>query len=220
MASARSVEIEGLLRVTAPSTFGGQHLPALVAEFHRQYPAVTFELGLTDRYVDLVEERWDMAIRIGVLADSNLVARKLASVNLSICASPNYLNKHGTPRTIADLANHDCLGFTLASRTGTLFWAFGTDGSRHVPVRGSLHADSGEALVQAAMAGQGIVYGPRYMTANGISTGALVSVVLDEPLMDLGAIYAITHQTRRPAAKTRAWIDFLSRQLPALARDW
>ncbi|MBZ9650344.1 substrate binding domain-containing protein [Sphingobium sp. 3R8] len=157
---------------------------------------------------------------LGVLSDSSLMARKLAKLSLSICASPDYLARFGTPRTVAELAHHDCLGFTLVPRTGTTFWAFGADGTRRVPVKGSLHADNGEALIRAAIAGLGLVYGPRYIAESGIATGALVNVVLDESLMDLGAIYAMTHPTRRPAAKTRAWIDFLSRKLPALAVGW
>lgn len=220
LTSCRTVAIEGLLRVSAPATFGVLHLSAVVADFHRQHLAVTVELGLTDRYVDLVEERWGVAIRFGVLADSSLIARELAKVNLSICASPDYLAKFGIPQSMTVLAHHDCLGFTLVSRTGTAFWALNADGSRQVPVRGSLHADNGEALIRAAMAGQGLVYGPRYITADGIAAWTLINVVLDEPLMDLGAIYAITHPTRRPAAKTRTRIDFLARRLPAMAVDW
>ncbi len=218
--SARTLAVEGLLRVSAPAAFGVLHLGELIAEFHRLHPAVTVELGLNDRYVDLLEERWDMAMRIGKLADSSLVARKLADVRLNICASPAYLAARGTPRTPADLESHDCLGYTLSPLTGVTHWGFGAGGAIRQPVRGSLHANNGEVLVQAAAAGQGLVYGPRFLTSREIADGRLVEITLDAPLMELGAIHAITHATRKPAAKTRAWIDFLSQRLRVLAADW
>ncbi|WP_301183868.1 substrate binding domain-containing protein [Sphingobium xenophagum] len=177
-------------------------------------------MGLNDRYVDLLEERWDMAMRIGKLADSSLIARKLADVRLNICASPAYLAGRGTPRTPADLEAHDCLGYTLSSLTGTSHWGFGTDGEIRQAVRGSLHANNGEILVQAALAGQGLVYGPRFLTSREVADGRLVEIELDVRLMEMGAIHAITHTTRKPAAKTRAWIDLLSQRLRQLAVDW
>lgn len=218
--TAQGVAVEGLLRVSAPVAFGTQHVAALVAEFHRMHPGVTVELGLSDRYVDLLEEGWDMAIRIGRLADSSLVARKLADMHLCVCASREYLDKHGVPRTLDDLAEHDCMGYTLTTATGTGYWQFGTDGEVRVPVRGSLHADNGEALVRAAIAGQGLVYGPRFLAATAIAAGQLVEVALDTPLMALGAMHALTHERRRRAAKTRAWIEFLAQRIPAMAGAW
>lgn len=217
---AHTLTIEGVLRVSAPAAFGVLHLGELIAEFHALHPAVTIELGLNDRYVDLLEERWDAAIRIGKLADSGLKARKLADVRLNICASAAYLAARGTPRTIADLADHDCLGYTLSSLTGATHWGFGPDGGILQPVRGSLLANNGEVLVQAAVGGQGLVYGPRFLTARELANGQLVEVTLDAPLMDLGAIHAITHAARKPAAKTRAWIEFLSLRMRTLAVDW
>jgi DNA-binding transcriptional LysR family regulator len=218
--SARSVVIEGLLRVSAPATFGVMHLSALIAEFTERHPAVTVELGLNDRYVDLLEERWDVAVRIGKLADSGLIARKLAPARLTVCAAPAYLVRRGMPERIADLTKHDCLGYTLAPLVGADTWGFGKDGSLRVPIRGSLRANNGESLVNAARQGQGIVYSPRFMTAALIAAGELVELILDQPPIDLGAIYTVTHPTRRLAAKTRAWIDFLAGRLPAMAKEW
>lgn len=219
-ASAQSKVVEGLLRVSAPATFGVMHVAALASGFHQLHPGVTIELGLSDRYVDLLEERWDMAIRIGRLADSSLVARRLAPMRLSVCAAPDYLRKRGTPRTLDDLARHDCLGYTLVTLTGTSVWGFGYDGSTHVPVSGSLHANNGEALVRAAIAGHGLVYGPRFIAAPAIASGALVEVAIEADYMDLGAAHAITHPTRRPSAKTRAWIDYLVGEIPTIAAEW
>lgn len=162
-----------------------------------------------------------MAIRIGRLADSGLIARKLASGRLCLCASPDYLERHGRPGGVADLGRHNCLGYTLAPLVGgSDVWGFGRDGSIRVPIQGTLRANNGEALVHAARAGLGIVYSPRFMMAGWIATGELVEFELDAPVMDLGAIYAVTHPTRLPAAKTRAWIDFLVERLPALATEW
>ncbi|MCQ8277255.1 LysR family transcriptional regulator [Acetobacteraceae bacterium KSS8] len=222
-ASAQSRAIEGLLRVSAPATFGVMHVAPLAAEFHRLHPGVTIELGLDDRYVDLLEERWDMAIRIGRLSDSTpgtLVARRLATVRLSICASPGYLAEHGAPATLADLAKHDCLGFTLGTLTGTAVWGFGRDGGQQMPVRGSLHANNGQALVQAAAAGQGLVYGPRFIALDAIRRGDLVEVALDAEYMGPSAVYSVTHSRRRLSARVRVWIDFLAHRIPAIASEW
>lgn len=219
-ASAQAVTVEGLLRVSSPATFGVMHVAGLAAEFHRLHPAVTIELGLDDRYVDLLEERWDMAIRIGRLADSSLVARRLAAVRLVICAAPRYLAERGTPRTLADLSDHDCLGYTLGALTGAAVWGFGRDGARQVPVRGSLHANNGEALVRAAVAGQGLVYGPRFIAAEALRRGDLVEVALDAEYMDLGGVHSVTHLRRRLPARVRAWIDFLAEHVPRLAEQW
>lgn len=218
--SAHSVTITGQLRVSAPVTFGVMHLAKLVAEFQERQPGVTIELGLNDRYVDLLEERWDVAIRIGRLADSSLIARKLAPAVLSLCASPAYLTRKGTPTSPEALKDHDCLGYTLAPMVGDTFWAFGRDGDVRVPIGGSLQANNGEALVNAARAGQGIVYAPRFIAAAALAAGELVEIDLGIPLLDLGAIYAVTHAARRPAAKTRAWIDFLVERLPTLTASW
>ncbi|WP_425230805.1 LysR family transcriptional regulator [Sphingomonas sp.] len=219
-ASAHSRAIEGLMRVSVPATFGVMHVVPLATEFHRRHPAVTIELGLDDRQVDLLEERWDLAIRIGRLGDSSLVARRLAAVRLAICASPAYLAERGTPATLADLSDHDCLGYTLAPLTGTAVWGFGRDGTRKVPVRGSLHANNGEALVLAAAAGQGLIYGPRFIAAEAIRRGELVEVALDADYMDPGAVHVVLHADRRPSARVRAWIDFLAERIPRLAGDW
>jgi DNA-binding transcriptional LysR family regulator len=213
-ASASAIAINGLLRVAAPVSFGVLYLAPLIPAFSRRYPGLSVELGLNDRYVDLMEEGWDVAIRIGRLKDSSLIARKLASASVVICASPAYLEAHGVPRTLADLKQHHCLGYTLSSSGGGKIWSFGKDGDIQVPVHGVLYANNGEALVAAAIAGQGLVYGPRFIAAAAIDDGRLVVVELDTALVDLGAIYAITHPNRRPTAKTRAWIDYMAEEMP------
>jgi DNA-binding transcriptional LysR family regulator len=213
-ASAQSVAIAGLLRVSAPVSFGALHIAPLVPGFTRQHPALTVELGLSDRHVDLMEEGWDVAIRIGRLQDSSLIARRLVPVGAVLCAAPAYLAAHGTPRTVADLKHHNCLSFTGSHTIGTKTWSFGTNGEIAVPVHGALHSNNAEALVAAAVAGLGLVYGPHYLAAGALAEGRLTGLTLDVPLMDLGAAQAVTHPDRRPAAKIRAWINYLVKELP------
>jgi DNA-binding transcriptional LysR family regulator len=218
-ASATNVRISGLIRVAVPVSFGRLHVAPLAAAFRRLHPDVTIELGLNDRYVDLMEEGWDLAIRIGRLADSSLIARKLATATLVVAGSPAYLAARGVPTTVAELAEHECLGFTLSPVGGVGSWTFGAKGDVIVPVRGSLRANNGEALVAAAIEGQGLVYGPWFIAAEAIRDGRLVPITLDKPVLDLGGIYTITHPDRRPAAKTRAWIDFLAASMTARQGD-
>jgi DNA-binding transcriptional LysR family regulator len=149
-----------------------------------------------------------------------LIARRIAPMRMCVCASPAYLERCGVPRRLEDLGGHDCLGYTLGALTGASVWSFGRDGSRKVAVRGTLHANNGEALVRAAIAGQGLVYGPRFIAAEAIAAGQLIEVGLDAEYLDMGAVHLVTHPTRRPAAKTRAWIDFLVDRMPLLAGPW
>lgn len=213
-ASASTVAVEGLLRVAAPVSFGVLNIAPIIPAFNDRYPSLTVELGLSDRHVDLMEEGWDVAIRAGRLRDSLLIARKLAPVTAVICASPTYLKAHGVPRKLADLQDHNCLGYTLTATGGGRVWRFGPQGDIDVAVPGVLYADNGDALVAAAIAGQGLVYGPRFIAASALADGRLEIVELDVPLVDLGAVYAVTHPNRRPAAKTRAWIDYLAYEIP------
>ncbi|MEN3236362.1 LysR family transcriptional regulator [Methylobacterium ajmalii] len=219
-AMAGTVAVKGLVRVSAPAVFGTMHLAPLLPVFAANYPDVSIELGLSDRTVDLLEERWDMAIRIGRLAESTLIARKVADVRLTLCAAPDYLRRRGTPRTIEDLGGHDCLGYTLSDRMAAQLWFFGRDGGVPVHVRGPLAADNGHALMTAAIGGQGLLYGPRFIVAAAIADGRLAELSLDRPVMDLGAIYAVTHPTRYRSAKVRAWIEFIGDKLPRMAQDW
>src|SRR5918997_1516531 len=151
------IEPRGTLRLNVPLTFGlRQVVPALTA-FSRLHPAVSVDLGLADRYVDLIEEGWDLAIRVGRLKDSSLVARRLAPCRTLVCAAPSYLAAHGTPRSLEDLSAHNCLGYTLPSAIGADRWAFGARGDIAAPVKGNLRANNGDALLAAALAGQGLI---------------------------------------------------------------
>lgn len=218
--AARTEDVSGLLRVSAPATFGVLHLAPLMPAFRARYPNLTVEFGFNDRVVDLLEEQWDVAVRIGRLVDSSLISRKIAPMRVVVCGSPAYLERRGTPVTTQDLGQHDCLGYTIVSQAGTSTWSFGVNGERKVPVRGPLHANNGEALIRAAVAGLGLVYGPRFIAAGALARGELVEIQLDLPCMDLGWVQTIRHPERQPAAKTRAFVSFLSEALPPLAADW
>ncbi len=211
--TAEHVRVEGLLRINAPVSFGIRRLAPLIAEFSTRYPGVTVDLGLNDRYVDLVEEGWDIAIRIGTLPSSALIARRLAPCETIICASPAYLAAHGTPKTVTDLATHNCLGYTLARSLSDDIWVFGKTGKVRVRIKGTLRANNGDALVAAAAAGLGLIFIPRFIAAGELATGRLVEVALDEPCPELGGIYAVHPAGRRAPAKVRAFIDFIAARL-------
>src|SRR5262249_60109677 len=131
--------------------------------------------------VDLMEEGWDVAVRIGQLADSTLIARKLAPCRTALCAAPAYLAEKGTPRRVSDLKDHNCLGYTLSRTLGSDRWSFGIDGTVTVPVSGNLQANNGDVLVAAAVAGQGVIYQPTFLVSGEIRAGRLVSLALDHP---------------------------------------
>src|SRR5208283_816836 len=143
-----------------PVSFGVRQVAPLLPEFAYRYPHVTVELGLNDRLIDLAEEGWDLVVRIGDLADSSLIARRLAPCRTVVCAAPSYLKAHGTPSTVAELAEHNCLGYTLSRRLPVDKWLFGGDGKVVAAVSGNLRANNGSALRAAAIAGQGIIYQP------------------------------------------------------------
>jgi len=133
--AADRFEPRGVLRLNAPVSFGARQIAPLLPEFACRYPHVTVELGLNDRLVDLAEEGWDLAIRIGSLADSSLIARRIAPCRTVLCAAPSYLAARGTPRSVTDLKDHNCLGYTLSQVNGAERWMFGARGDVVVPVR-------------------------------------------------------------------------------------
>lgn len=199
----------GLLRVNAPVTFGHQHLGPLVAEFLARYPEVRLELTLNDRFVDMVEEGFDVAVRIATLADSSLIARRLAPGRRVLCAAPSYLARRGTPTVPSDLARHDCLIYTLGSSQNE--WRFRPRSggpAETVRVDGPLHGNNGELLLAAAVAGLGIIMTPTFIAGPEISAGRLVQLL---PNYDdgFGGIYAVYPPGRHLSPKVRAFVDFL-----------
>jgi DNA-binding transcriptional LysR family regulator len=202
-------EPRGLLRLNAPVVFGTSQIAPQLAEFTALNPRVAIELGLNDRLVDLAEEGWDIAIRVGNLSNSSLIARRIAPCRVVVCAAPSYLKAHGTPHTVASLTEHNCLGYTL-SQVSVDRWMFGVRGEVNVKVSGNLRANNGEALRAAAIAGQGVIYQPTFVVADDLRGGTLVALNLDQPTVELGGIYAVFLPDRHPPAKVRAFIDFVA----------
>jgi DNA-binding transcriptional LysR family regulator len=221
-ARADRTDAHGTLRINAPVSFGTREIAPLLPEFARLHPALTVDLGLNDRVVDLIEEGWDVGVRIGILAESRMVARRLARCRSVVCAAPAYLAAHGTPARVADLTAHNCLGYTLSRLFGTERWAFGVDGRVTVRVGGNLRASNGDALVAAAAGGQGIFYGPTFLVAHQLRAGRLVPLALDQPATDLPGIFAVYPPDRHPPTKVRVLIDFLAQRfapVPPWERD-
>lgn len=209
-AASQSLKAAGLLRMTVPLSFGSRFIAPMMPEFSRRHPEVTVELGLSDTQVDLIADRWDLAIRIGRLGDSPLRARRLGDSAMLVCAAPDYLNRCGVPRRISELAQHNCLSYSLSAMQNRKEWAFGTNGEFRVPVNGDLLANNGDALLAAAIGGQGIIYQPQFIVRDALDRGELIALKLDKPVTELGGIHVLYPPDRRPPARVRAMIDYLS----------
>jgi DNA-binding transcriptional LysR family regulator len=210
-ARADQLEARGTLRLNVPLSFGVREIAPALAEFVRLHPGVSIDLGLSDRYVDLIDEGWDVAVRIGLLQESSLVARYLAPCRVVLCAAPAYLAARGTPQALGDLAGHNCLGYTLPSPASADRWQFGETGETTIKVAGNLRASNGDALVAAALAGQGLIYQPTFLLAEHLRSGRLVALSLARPIRIL-PIHAILPSGRQPPAKVRAFVEFLARR--------
>jgi DNA-binding transcriptional LysR family regulator len=197
-----------VLKVNAPMTFGTMHLAAAIPAYVQTFAEVTVDMALNDRVVDLLEEGFDVAVRIGRLADSSLVARRLAPCRMIVCAAPDYLARRGRPRAPQELGLHDCLGYAYApNRDG---WEFmGPHGPAIVRVKGPLRANNGEALAAAATAGLGIVLSPTFIVSRELAAGRLVPI-LDGWTVPERGIYAVWPHGRHLSAKVRTFVDFLA----------
>lgn len=197
----------GKLRITAPVYYGEYFLAPLVNDFLLQYPQLDLELKLTNETVDLVKEGYDLAIRLGTLDSSSLMCRKLARRTQYLCASPAYLATHGTPQTLADLANHRCLGGSLDH------WRFLENGKlRNWRVGSAWSCNSGLALKDAALKGLGIVQLPDYYVQAALAQGSLISLLESHRLPDDG-VWVVYPQNRHLSPKVRLLVDFLVTQL-------
>lgn len=210
-------EPRGRLRVSAPMSFGILHLGPALAEFARQFPQVTVDLRLDDRFVNLVEEGVDVAVRIGALTDSTLVARKIASTRATACASPAYLREFGEPEAPEDLAAHNCLLYSYLSTANV--WRFQAPDGREIPVAvgGTLRANNGIVLAEAAVAGQGIFMTPSFYVGPLIREGKLKRILAGYKLPDLG-IHAVYPQRDFVPPKVRVFVDFLAQRFKK--PDW
>ncbi|MEL7542956.1 MAG: LysR family transcriptional regulator [Pseudomonadota bacterium] len=208
-AARQAQHVEGHLRVSAPVSYGHRELAPLIPALSARHPNLTVELGLNDRHVNLVEEGWDLVIRIGTLADTTMIVRKLVDCPMHVCAAPAYLEKKGTPKTIADLQHHNCLGYTLSRTAGSKTWSFGAKGKTSVKISGTLLANNGDVLVTAAIAGEGIIYQPEFLVREALQNGSLIPLQFEQPPLNLNGVFAGYPADRNPPAKVRATIDFL-----------
>jgi len=207
--TARSGQAVGLLKVSAPVSFGLLHLAQLWAGFLAAHPNVSLEVALSDRMVDLVEEGFDVAIRIARLPSSSLVSRKLSTTRMVLCASPRYLQEHGTPEHPSDLAAHQVLAYTLLT-TGDAWEFEGPEGPVTVKVTPRMHTNSGDTCRAAALGHQGIILQPTFLIGEDLRSGALVEVLPQYRSLELG-IYALYPTRKHVLPKVRLLIDHLVR---------
>jgi DNA-binding transcriptional LysR family regulator len=198
----------GTLRVTAPVSLGSQWLAPALVDYLAGHPDVQIDLGLNDRVVDLVEEGYEVGLRVGRLADTSLIVRPLAPYRLLLAASPGYIARHGRPKVPDDLARHNCLGFSLWSQGDK--WRLEGRGNRvhTVKVRGNLRVNNGQALRTAACAGLGIVMQPEALLSEDLTARRLVAVLpgFSPPTRPLQLVYL---RDRHMTPKLRSFIDFV-----------
>jgi len=200
-------DLRGLLRIAAPISFGPTHLAPVFAELARRHPLLHVHTSYSDRYVDIVGERFDCAIRVGYLPDSNLIARRVAPIHGKLVASPNYIREHGAPETPQELVAHQALV------QGTESWRF-VNGAKTISVHpqgGRFRADNGTALTAAAVAGLGIAALPDFHIKDHLASGDLVTLMARYPLAEAG-MFVVRPPGQHPARKIRVLTELLIEQ--------
>jgi DNA-binding transcriptional LysR family regulator len=200
----------GTLRINAPVSFGILHLAPAICDFLEENQEITIDMTLDDRFVDLVEEGYDVAVRIGDLKDSSLIARNLAPCRFVVCATPAYLERHGTPTVPQDLTGHNCLIYTYRNEPE---WCF-TDASGDritVKLNGSFHANNGDALRAAALEGLGILGSPTFIIGDDLRNGRLVPI-LTEFTFRSATVNAVYPHRRHLSPKVRVFVDFVAQR--------
>jgi DNA-binding transcriptional LysR family regulator len=198
----------GLLRISVATDFGVNHLSPVLGEFLEEFPDITVNMVLNNRYVELISEGFDMAVRIGEMEDSSLRARKLTETTRRMIASPDYLQKYGRPMRIDDLNEHKLLHYS-SQANGSVWKLTAPSGEkRQVRTAGGLSVNDGQSLLNAAISGLGIAYLPSFLYAQAMKDGQVVDVIPDLPVETQG-IYAVYPPGRFTQPKVRAFIDFL-----------
>ena len=199
----------GTLRVNAPMSFGQLHLAPALTAFLERYPEVAVDLVLDDREINLVQDGFDVGVRIAALRESSLIARRLAPSRALICAAPAYLAAHGSPARPEELTHHACLLYSYQTDPG--IWVLrGPTGERRVRVSGRLRANNGEALREAAVDGFGLVLLPSFLIAREVGHGLLTPVLRDWTVSNPAGIHAIYPAGRNLSPKVRVFVDFLA----------
>jgi DNA-binding transcriptional LysR family regulator len=209
--STRSVTASGLLKISVPVSFGIRHLAPLWSEFLSAHPQVRLDVQLADRVIDLVDEGFDLAVRIARLPDSSLISRQLASTRLVLCAAPSYLQRRGTPAHPTELAQHDVMGYSLMAMGDQ--WQFtGPDGPVSAKVRPRMWTNNGDSCVAASLAGAGIQLQPTFLIDQELASGQLVEILPQFRSAELG-IYAVYPSRKFVLPKVRVLVDFLASKL-------
>lgn len=205
-------ELRGLLRIAAPLSFGASHLSPVIAKFACRHPQLNVTTAYSDKFVDMVVEGFDVAIRIGWLPDSSLVARRIGPISGRLVATPEYVKKNGAPETLDDIAKHPAL------MQGMEIWRV-RDGEQIVTLhpQGRYKADNGQALVAAALAGLGIAMLPDFLIDQHIASGALITLLPQYPMPEAG-LYIVRPPGDRPSRKVRVFIDMLVEHLGAMCQ--
>ena len=204
---AQALQPSGRLRINAPVSYGIARLGALLPAYSARYPQVELDLQLSDRLVDMVEEGFDLAIRITRQPAPNLIARHLAQVRVRLCAAPSYLARRGTPTSPQDLTAHECLSYTY-SAAGEAMQLQGPQGEVSIALQPHLRANNGEVLREAAIAGMGIIAQPDFIIDQALADGRLVPVLPEWEVPAIG-IYAVYTSRSHLAPKVRSFIDYL-----------
>ena len=202
-------EVTGRLRLALPLAFGIRYITPLLARLCQEHPGLEIDASYSDRHIDLLGEGFDAAIRLGTLKDSTLLSRRISTIPILVVASPSYVAEHGAPKTPTDLSDRECLIYT--ARRERLPWEFRA-GRRRISVtpNGRFHADNGEALVQLAEAGLGILAAPLHLVADGLSAGRLVPLLSSFQIKERG-FYIVRPPGAYIAAKVRALIELVER---------
>ena len=204
--------LRGRIRFTSPLSFGLGHLMPLITAFSTEHSDVELDISFNDDEVDIIKEGFDLALRIGRLVDSTLIAKKLTDINMVVCASPDYLERHGTPSDPHELVQHQGLHYSRSA--DRQHWRFtdpqGTAYSVKVPSR--LRSDNGDALVQAAVAGLGVLITPTFIAYRELAAGQLRPLLTDHPLAPVG-LYIVYPSREHQPRRVRALIDYLSRHI-------
>ncbi|HSV35771.1 MAG TPA: LysR family transcriptional regulator [Ramlibacter sp.] len=214
--STRTDSASGLLKISVPVSFGIQHLAPLWGEFLDAHPRVSLDVQLADRVIDLVDEGFDLAVRIARLPDSSLISRKLASTRLVLCASPSYLERRGAPRHPQDLTQHELIGYSLMA-VGDQWQFTGPEGPMTIKVKPRLWTNNGDTCVAAAARGTGIQLQPTFLVARELAAGRLVELLPEYRSMELG-IYAVYPTRKFVLPKVRALLEFLGARIGGA--DW
>ncbi len=202
----------GLLRMSVPMSFGQRYVLPLALEFMRRHPELAVEISFSDRRVNLVEEGYDLAVRVGTLGDADVVRRRIAPTRNFLCATPAYLDAHGTPRTLADLRSHPCLLYVFESEVGV--WRLqGADGEEAVRLSGPLLTNYGEAILDAVRLGLGVALLPDFYVAEDLRSGRLAAFLTGATDSGERGIWALYPHHRHLSAKVRLFVDLLAERL-------